>query len=117
MRSPPPGTEALGGPQRTRPPRTRVGVDLTFDDTASRSGGDVPGMSIFEERSIYTQTRLDELRARLSKAPQVEVLSNFTIFSAGSYGRHEASKYSDIDLFFLWEGRRDEHFEPKTSEL
>jgi predicted nucleotidyltransferase len=73
--------------------------------------------NIFETRATYSVTRLDELANRLEKAAAVQRLSNFTIFSAGSYARHEASKYSDIDLFFLWEGKREDHEDPMTSEL
>jgi hypothetical protein len=77
----------------------------------------VPTIDIFAQRALYSQMRLDELRGRLDRAPQVKHLAGFTIFSAGSYGRLEASPHSDIDLFFLYQGLRSEQSEPQTAEL
>jgi predicted nucleotidyltransferase len=77
----------------------------------------VSTIDIFTERALYSQMRLEELRGRLDRAPQVQDLTGFTIFSAGSYGRLEASPHSDIDLFFLYQGHRSEQSEPQTAEL
>ena len=44
-------------------------------------------------------------------------MPGLTIFGAGSYGRHEASTHSDIDLFFLIDGKNDAIPEPRTSSL
>lgn len=78
----------------------------------------VPGdATIFQERETYSRIRLNELAARLATAPQVKSVSDFTIFAAGSYARHEASEHSDIDLFFLYEKEPSDDDEPRTAEL
>lgn len=40
-----------------------------------------------------------------------------TMFAAGSFARHEASEYSDIDMFFIYDGMREDLDEPRTNEL
>src|SRR5688572_12681224 len=80
----------------------------------------VAGMNIppiFERRSAYSRIRLDELANRVGKAPQATCFSNLTIFTAGSYGRLEASEHSDIDLFFVYDGSRHDLKRPRTDEL
>lgn len=73
--------------------------------------------AIYKLRARYSRDRLQELRNRLSSLPQMAKLTNFTIFCAGSYGRHEASNHSDIDLFFMHQDDRESHPEPRTAEL
>ncbi|MCA1388825.1 nucleotidyltransferase domain-containing protein [Bradyrhizobium sp. IC3123] len=48
-----------------------------------------------------SKTKLDVLTTRLAKARHLKAFEHLTIYAAGSYGRLEASKYSDIDLFFV----------------
>jgi len=72
---------------------------------------------IYKDRASYSQTRLKELGNRIGKIPVISDYTNLTIFGAGSYARHEASKYSDIDLFFLCKEKRMDLSEPHTNEL
>lgn len=55
----------------------------------------------FDVRMTESKTKLDVLTARLAKARHIKAFEHLTIYAAGSYGRLEASKYSDIDLFFV----------------
>ena len=55
----------------------------------------------FETRSTYSSAKLEVLSTRLAKAQHPQFFEHLTIYTAGSYGRLEASKYSDIDLFFV----------------
>ena len=73
--------------------------------------------SIYEERSMYSRSRLSELRNRISKIPVIVDYTDLTIFSSGSYGRNEACSYSDIDMFFLCKEERKDLSEPHTQEL
>jgi predicted nucleotidyltransferase len=73
--------------------------------------------SIYRERADYSQNRLNELSNRIGKIPGISQNKNLTIFIAGSYARHEASKYSDLDLFFLCDKERDDLTKPRTNEL
>lgn len=57
--------------------------------------------NIIDERRVYCETRLSEIRNRISKIEEVKKLSNFCIYATGSYARHEASKHSDLDMFFI----------------
>lgn len=63
---------------------------------------------LITERYHYSMTRLTELQNRVK---HIEILSRFpqlTIYAAGSYARMEASKHSDIDLFFLHSGKKSD---------
>lgn len=64
--------------------------------------------TLFIERSVFSRTKLDVVRTHLEKAQHVSYFDQMCIFTAGSYGRLEASTYSDVDLFFMIDGKRDE---------
>ena len=53
------------------------------------------------ERRKYSSERVEVLRTKLKQISELKNFPNLTIFCAGSYGRFEASKYSDIDMFFF----------------
>lgn len=72
---------------------------------------------IYKERYVYSQTRLNELKQRISRIAVIPGFAHLTIFGAGSYARHEACEHSDIDMFFLCQDRLEELPEPHTGEL
>lgn len=59
---------------------------------------------IFKQRSYYSEVRMKELRTRLATLKELSEFPNLTVFGAGSYGRLEASEFSDLDVFFLYSG-------------
>lgn len=60
---------------------------------------------IYHERETLSRIKLDELRKRLSTTREVSDYPELAVFGAGSFARHEASEYSDIDLFVLPNGK------------
>src|SRR2546425_4405728 len=74
-----------------------------------------PGLQ--DSRATYSQNRLVELGNRLEKLPELKEFPGLTIFAAGSYGRLEASKHSDIDIFFFLGGDGKNLQERRTNEL
>jgi predicted nucleotidyltransferase len=72
---------------------------------------------IFTQREAYSVQRLEELRSEIAKFEITSEFSEFTIFAAGSYARHEASQHSDVDLFFFSNEIRDPEKKPRTKEL
>lgn len=72
---------------------------------------------VYYERAEYSRIRLAELRERLGKLKELTDFPTLTIFGAGSYARLEASKYSDIDMFFLSVGAKEADPEPRTNSL
>lgn len=72
---------------------------------------------VFIEREKLSCTRLDQVRVKFSKLKELEHMDDLTIFAAGSYARHEASEYSDIDMFFLCGQDRGTQVDPRTKEL
>ena len=72
---------------------------------------------VYQERYMYSYTRLNELRNRINKIPGVSDYKNLTIFGAGSFARYEACAYSDIDMFFLCKDKRENLSKPRTREL
>lgn len=77
----------------------------------------MPSETISEQRAKYSRTRLKELRGRLEKLPELHEFPLLTVFGAGSYARLEASEFSDIDMFFLTSGKKEDYDEPRTHSL
>lgn len=73
--------------------------------------------SLYDSRAEYSLVRLAELRKRLEKLPEIKEFPELTIFGAGSYGRLEASKFSDIDVFFFLSEHGTKVEEPRTNEF
>lgn len=76
-------------------------VNTTIGDKLKRIGISVDQVQIFEQRSQYSAIRLDELSRRLRVSAPIKAYPRLSIYAVGSYGRGEASKHSDIDLFFI----------------
>jgi predicted nucleotidyltransferase len=72
---------------------------------------------VSKSRSLFSQTRLDELQQRLGGLDELKSTPSLTVFGAGSYARLEASQYSDIDMFFLSSAKKDEDLSPRTNSL
>ena len=53
------------------------------------------------ERKNYSETRLDEVRKRITAIRELPKDKNLSIYVTGSYGRLEAHPRSDLDLFFV----------------
>ncbi|HZS60327.1 MAG TPA: hypothetical protein VFA43_13725 [Gemmatimonadaceae bacterium] len=70
-----------------------------------------------DARVRFSQDRLDQLRRAFADLPGLKDFPELTIFSAGSYGRLEASQHSDIDMFFLVSGDKSALANPRTREL
>jgi hypothetical protein len=64
-------------------------------DTASDS------KTILSARESYSRRRLEELVTGLSRLRSLQGVGNLCIYATGSFGRLEASEYSDLDLFFV----------------
>jgi predicted nucleotidyltransferase len=73
--------------------------------------------STAHSRATYSAVRLNELRNHLAPLAELNNLPELTIFGAGSYARHEASEFSDIDMFFINEGARVNVPELRTKSL
>jgi predicted nucleotidyltransferase len=71
----------------------------------------------FRTRAEFSRIKLDELTRLLRKARHASAFSHLTIYTAGSYGRLEASKHSDIDLFFVLTKSRDFFDEIRVPEI
>jgi predicted nucleotidyltransferase len=72
---------------------------------------------IYEKKAEYSRGRLTELASRLGGLSEARALPKLTIFGAGSYARLEASEYSDLDLFFLSAGKKEDVQEQRTKLL
>ncbi len=73
--------------------------------------------TLYAERRSYSEGRLDSLKGSLAKQKHVQYFDRLAIFAAGSYGRLEASKHSDIDLFFILDANRDDLEEFHVPEI
>ena len=68
-----------------------------------------------DKRRDFAKERLDILRVKINEISELkDRTSDLCIYASGSYGRLEASKHSDIDLFFLHVGSKSKN---KISEI
>lgn len=72
---------------------------------------------ILIEKRENSVTRLNHLKASLQPLQELQDLKSMTVFVAGSYARNEASIYSDIDLFFVFDGNPKDLSNPNIRSL
>lgn len=72
---------------------------------------------IFRDREMHSKNRLQQLRLGLEKLPETANFPELMIFGAGSYARHEASEFSDIDMFFITNASKDQVSDIRTKSL
>lgn len=73
---------------------------------------------VLSKREKDCEEKLDALRDDIASG--VDLLgqvSDLCIYVTGSYGRHEANKHSDLDLFFVREGSRDKNELPYVQKI
>lgn len=58
-------------------------------------------MDLIEERARFSKARIEEFSKKVVNTPDLPNLETLCVYITGSYGRLEASKYSDLDLFFI----------------
>lgn len=58
---------------------------------------------LLTRRGCFSRERLERLRGEISGISELKDLPNLCIYVTGSYGRHEASEFSDCDLFFIYD--------------
>lgn len=64
---------------------------------------------LLRKRREYSEGRLAELQEQISHIKILEKIPELCIYVTGSYGRREASEYSDLDVFFLHKGSREKN--------
>jgi len=71
-----------------------------------------------ESRRRYSQSRLESLRAELDECgTERRVDGRACVYLTGSFGRGEASPYSDVDLFLVGLGAGDERKLSRLDEI
>src|SRR4051794_18233402 len=60
--------------------------------------------AVLRAREEYARDRLVSLTAGLSALESLRDVKNLCVYATGSFGRLEASRHSDIDLFFVQTG-------------
>ena len=63
--------------------------------------GPVGGPDLLKGRARYAEGRLETLSKQMDSLDSLRGLTNLCIYVTGSFGRLEASEYSDLDLFFI----------------
>jgi UTP:GlnB (protein PII) uridylyltransferase len=58
-------------------------------------------IELIVEREKYCTNRIAQLKNHLKRINELYNNDSLCIYVTGSYGRLEASKFSDLDLFFL----------------
>jgi predicted nucleotidyltransferase len=65
-------------------------------------------MDIIEERKANCLSKIHEIKDRIGTLEAISNFSSLSIYVTGSYGRLEASEYSDLDIFFIHKGSENE---------
>ena len=73
----------------------------------------MPATSLISERKRLSEERINVLKNAVLGLPGVATHADLCIYVTGSFGRLEASKYSDLDLFFV-EGSDPGNGEPPS---
>ena len=56
---------------------------------------------IIEDRRSFCKKRLDQFRRAVNECEWSKVNDNMCIYATGSYGRLEATEFSDLDIFLM----------------
>ena len=59
----------------------------------------------FSERKKFSSSKLEELKSCVIDLPELKEVNNLCIYATGSYARLEACSHSDLDLFFISDGK------------
>lgn len=62
-----------------------------------------------EDRRKFSSNKLETLKGKLQEIEELKKHEGFCVYVTGSFGRREATKYSDLDLFFLSNGSADKN--------
>lgn len=74
-------------------------------------------MGIRDQKRNHSEVKISALTDSLSKSTEIKNLNDLTIFVSGSYARLEASVHSDIDLFFIQQGKLEKLESPNISSM
>lgn len=68
-------------------------------------------------RAEFSRARLYQIRARIKESDVLAELRGLCIYVTGSFGRLEASKHSDLDVFFIHEGSSTTDAVPRIRKI
>ena len=74
-------------------------------------------MNIQDIKRSNSERKINLLEQEFKKHEEIAAIPNLSIFVAGSYARNEASEHSDIDLFFVLDGKLDDIDGPNIKTL
>ncbi|MEX0306086.1 MAG: nucleotidyltransferase domain-containing protein [Ruegeria sp.] len=74
-------------------------------------------MNIQDIKRSNSESKINTLIQEFRKHEEISAIPNLSIFVAGSYARNEASEHSDIDLFFVLDGKLEDIDEPNIKTL
>ncbi|SRR6266508_1594493 len=72
---------------------------------------------LLTERRDYSLERLQAFRERVAAIGSITDAPSLCIYATGSFGRLEASKFSDLDLFFVLKGSSETSPLPRTTKI
>lgn len=64
----------------------------------------LPETAPLRPRRRFVSERVAALRARIAEIVELREVPGLCVYLTGSYGRYEASPYSDLDIFFMHKG-------------
>ena len=71
----------------------------------------MPPTDFLKERVQRSQNRLQALKKCVSEISELKTLPGLCVYVTGSYGRLEASRQSDLDLFFVYDDKASRRVE------
>ena len=74
-------------------------------------------LDLLSKRQEFSKERLNEIRSEVLNFEILNELSDLCIYVTGSFGRLEASTFSDIDLFFVHRGQSVKDAVPRINKI
>lgn len=75
-----------------------------------------PTVELLSDRRTASTQQLEQVKSAIQKFDSLTILPDLCIYVTGSYGRLEASPYSDLDLFFINKGSEERNRIPATTK-
>jgi hypothetical protein len=66
-------------------------------------------LDYLKQREDFSLKKIEQIRQHFGQATHLNSINDLSIYATGSYGRLEGGRHSDVDLFFVATGKREDY--------